>query len=255
MIFYFSGTGNSLYAAQKLSKVLQEPLCNMADMLSKKQFLYTLKEKERLAFIFPVYAWGIPKPVIAFIKKLELSQTPYYTFAVVTCGENIGTTMHLLQKILKKKNITLNSGFSLTMPDNYVVLFDVASVEQQTTCLNQADKRISKIAKMVALEKNKFFRVEKGKFSFLKSTFFHALFYKFFANTKHFYTTGDCIGCGKCEKLCPAHKIHIKSEKPAWDAGNCYMCLSCLNHCPKEAIQYTKKTEKHGRSHNPRLLS
>ena len=48
MIFYFSGTGNSLYAAQKLSKVLQEPLCNMADMLSKKQFLYTLKEKERL---------------------------------------------------------------------------------------------------------------------------------------------------------------------------------------------------------------
>ncbi len=253
MIFYFSGTGNSLYVAQKLSKSLQEPICNIADMLYHHQFQYTIKEKERLAFIFPVYAWGIPKPVVTFIENLEISQIPYYTFAVVTCGGTIGTTMNVLQKMLKKKNIFLNSGFSVTMPDNYVVFFDVASTEQQTKQLKQADTLIYKIAKMVMLEKNNFFRVEKGKFSLLKSTLIHTLFHTFFTNTKHFYTTGDCIGCGKCKTLCPAHMIHIKSEKPVWEAGNCYMCLSCLNHCPKEAIQYTKKTEKHGRYHHPQI--
>ena len=139
------------------------------------------------------------------------------------------------------------------MPDNYVVLFDVMSKEKQTEKLDKADKVIYKIAKMITLQKNNFFRVEKGKFPLLKSTLLHYLFHRFYTNTKHFYTTGDCIGCGKCETLCPARMIHMKSEKPYWDKGHCYMCLACLNHCPKEAIQYTKKTEKHGRYHNTRL--
>ena len=172
-----------------------------------------------------------------------------------TCSDvkKISRLLFRYKEILKKKNIFLNSGFSIAMPDNYVVLFDVMSKEQQTEKLDKADKIIYKIAKMIALQKNNFFRVEKGKFPLLKSTLLHYLFHHFYTNTKHFYTTGDCIGCGKCEALCPTHIIHMKSEKPYWDKGNCYMCLACLNYCPKEAIQYTKKTEKHGRYHNTRL--
>jgi ferredoxin/flavodoxin len=254
MIFYFSATGNSLYTAQKLALSLQEPICNIIDFINQNNFNYILKQGERFGLVFPVYAWGLPKPVITFLQNIQISSfTPYYTFAVITCGENIGTSMNTLKKILKKKNIYLNSGFSIAMPDNYVVLFDVMSKEQQTEKLDKADKIIYKIAKMIALQKNNFFRVEKGKFPLLKSTLLHYLFHHFYTNTKHFYTTGDCIGCGKCEALCPTHIIHMKSEKPYWDKGNCYMCLACLNYCPKEAIQYTKKTEKHGRYHNTRL--
>ncbi len=254
MIFYFSGTGNSLYTAQQLSASLQEPICNITDIIQNNNYSYIISEGEHLGFVFPVYAWGLPKPIITFIENLDISSiAPYYTFAVITCGENIGNTMEELKKILKKKNIFLNSGFSIAMPDNYVVLFDVMSKEQQTEKLDKADKIIYKIAKMIALQKNNFFRVEKGKFPLLKSTLLHYLFHHFYTNTKHFYTTGDCIGCGKCETLCPTHIIHMKSEKPYWDKGNCYMCLACLNYCPKEAIQYTKKTEKHGRYHNTRL--
>lgn len=38
MIFYFSGTGNSLYVAQKLQKYDGSKLINIADALSKKKF-------------------------------------------------------------------------------------------------------------------------------------------------------------------------------------------------------------------------
>lgn len=254
MIFYFSGTGNSLYTAQKLALSLQESICNIMDFINQNNFNYILKQDERFGLVFPVYAWGLPKPVITFLQNIQISSfTPYYTFAVITCGENIGTTMNTLKKILKRKNIYLNSGFSIAMPDNYVVMFDVMNKEKENEKLNRADKQIYKIAKVITLQKNNFFRVEMGKFPFLKSTIINFLFRQYYTDTKRFYTTGDCIGCGKCESLCPANMIHMKSEKPYWDTGHCYMCLSCLNHCPKEAIQYTKQTEKHGRYHNTRV--
>lgn len=254
MIFYFSGTGNSLYTAKKLSDSLQEPICNIAECIQNERFDYFLKREERLAFVFPVYAWGMPTPVMTFLENMEISSiTPYYTFAVVTCSKSIGKTMDILKKMLRQKNIYLNSGFSLPMPDNYVVLYDIESKQQQQQKLSQADKYIYKIAKAVILERNHFFRVETGSFPILKSSIVNALFHHFYANTKHFYTTGECTGCGECESLCPAHAIHMQSEKPVWEKGQCYMCLSCLHGCPKGAIQYTKQTEKHGRYNNPNL--
>ena len=104
MIFYFSATGNSLYTAQKLALSLQEPICNIIDFINQNNFNYILKQGERFGLVFPVYAWGLPKPVITFLKNIQISSfTPYYTFAVITCGENIGTSMNTLKKILKKK--------------------------------------------------------------------------------------------------------------------------------------------------------
>ena len=39
------------------------------------------------------------KPIITFIENLDISSiASYYTFAVITCGENIGNTMEELKK-------------------------------------------------------------------------------------------------------------------------------------------------------------
>lgn len=254
MLFYFSATGNCLYAAKTLSSSLNEPIVNIAEAIKKNDFHYTIQSGEKVGFLFPIYAWGLPKPVVTFLKKMKLCcDASLYTFAVATCGDNIGLAMNQFEKLLKKKKIQLNSGFSLPMPDNYVVLFDVAPQEKQKDMLQKADKLLQKISKMVLLEKNRFFRVQKGRFPFFKSTVIHFLFFKFYTNTKRFYATGDCIGCGKCEAICPCSMIHIQSERPHWKKGNCYMCLACLNRCPKKAIQYTKQTEKHGRYQNPNV--
>ncbi len=55
MIFYFSGTGNSLWVARQLQESLQEPLYKLVDVLSSDQ-VYALGEEERLGFVFPVYS-------------------------------------------------------------------------------------------------------------------------------------------------------------------------------------------------------
>ena len=52
MIFYFSGTGNSLWVARQLQESLQEPLYKLVDVLSSDQ-VYALGEEERLGFVSP----------------------------------------------------------------------------------------------------------------------------------------------------------------------------------------------------------
>ena len=68
MIFYFTGTGNSLYAAQKLSDE-GEQIVSMVDALRSKAFHYTLSEGEKLGFVFPVYFYRCPVSAIQYGKK------------------------------------------------------------------------------------------------------------------------------------------------------------------------------------------
>jgi NADH-quinone oxidoreductase subunit I len=55
-----------------------------------------------------------------------------------------------------------------------------------------------------------------------------------------------CIGCSKCEKVCPADaaKMYEKGKtdkgkpirRPKFDAEKCVGCEECLDNCPKDAI-------------------
>ena len=68
MIFYFTGTGNSLYAARKLADE-GEQIVSIVDALRSKAFHYTLSEGEKLGFVFPVYFYRCPVSAIQYGKK------------------------------------------------------------------------------------------------------------------------------------------------------------------------------------------
>ena len=54
MLFYFTGTGNSLLAAHRLASS-DEKLINMADAVNSGKFSYIVPENENVVFVFPVY--------------------------------------------------------------------------------------------------------------------------------------------------------------------------------------------------------
>ena len=62
MIFYFSGTGNSAWVAERMAEALQDRTVAIAEA-SVQERTYALRADERLGFVFPVYAWGPPKLV------------------------------------------------------------------------------------------------------------------------------------------------------------------------------------------------
>lgn len=50
-----------------------------------------------------------------------------------------------------------------------------------------------------------------------------------------------CIGCKKCEKVCPAEAIKVDkaTRKALVDPSICLQCGACVQVCPKEAIHYS----------------
>jgi flavodoxin len=71
MIFYFSGTGNTRWAAEQLAAAMGERLLFIPDELNTA-CEYTLTEDERIGFCFPVHGWQPPHIVREFIRKMTL---------------------------------------------------------------------------------------------------------------------------------------------------------------------------------------
>ena len=75
MIFYFTGTGNSLWVAKALSEALGEPLVSIADELHKEKdgWVYPVRPDEKILFVYPVHSWGPAVSVTHFISRLTLN--------------------------------------------------------------------------------------------------------------------------------------------------------------------------------------
>jgi len=71
MIFYFSGTGNTRWAAEHLAAATGERLLFIPEEL-KGDCRYTLAAGERIGFCFPTHGWQPPRIVRQFIRRLFL---------------------------------------------------------------------------------------------------------------------------------------------------------------------------------------
>ena len=47
----------------------------------------------------------------------------------------------------------------------------------------------------------------------------------------------ECVGCKKCEGICPAHAIEMKGGRPKIDRNRCIRCFCCQEFCPKGALK------------------
>lgn len=250
MIFYFSGTGNSLYAAQKLHENEGGELIDISDAMNKKRFKYMVKEDEKIGIVFPVYFYGLPTVVSEFIHQLTIDgNAKPFVYTVITCGGSIGNADKMLGNLLKQRNLQLNSAFSIKMPSNYVMMYGVPDKEKQNLTLRSAEKQIEEIVGLLKGNKEGDFVSNRG-LSILTPLAYGL--YGVFRKTKKFYATEACTSCGLCGEICPSETIKLTSGKPEWINEKCSHCSACINRCPAEAIQYGNST-KRGRYVNPNV--
>ena len=56
-------------------------------------------------------------------------------------------------------------------------------------------------------------------------------------SSKPVVTKSECVGCRKCENICPAKAITMKNKVPSIDRSKCIKCFCCQEFCPKGAMK------------------
>ncbi|MCQ2525061.1 MAG: EFR1 family ferrodoxin [Lachnospiraceae bacterium] len=245
MIFYFTGTGNSLYVAKRILGN-DEKLINIADAINNNEFEYSIGNGESVGFIFPVYFYTVPEIVRNFIAKTTIVGAEYI-YAVITCGVGISQSGAVLNKLLKEKGLNLSYVEPLLMPDNSMLFYQIPSLEENCRVLDNAEKIIMNIKSDI----NKHEKRYVGNNTFASD--FIGISYKLCLNTKKFYADEKCVGCGLCERICPQKVIELNGGKPHWTKKKCSKCSACINRCPKSAIQFGRMTKNRNRYANPEL--
>lgn len=253
MIFYFSGTGNTRWVALELGKITGERIFSISKEMNS-ECRYELKDNERIGFCFPVHGWQPPGIVRRFITKMKISHrgVGHYSFAVCTCGDNIGETMAILDRDLKRHGLHLESAFSITMPNTYVCLpfMDTDTEEVETAKLKKAKITIKRTAQIIEKCGRGITEISKGPVPLLLSYVVGAYFNRRMITDNPFVVNEkQCIKCGKCADVCPVDNIAGgKGLRPEWlHSGKCTCCLACYHYCPTHAILYGSRTATRGR--------
>ncbi|MGA1790521.1 MAG: EFR1 family ferrodoxin [bacterium] len=250
ILYYFTGTGNSLKIARDLAEVLNHTdLCPMAGLIAEEHISVS---SDRVGIICPVYMWGLPLIVQDFIEKLNLNKSQY-VFAVLTYGGFPAGTLKQIDKLLHSKGLKLSAGFGVRMPGNYIPMYGAFSEKKQAELFSKEKEKIEQIAEMI--EENKSVNI-KGCF-FPADWIFSGLIHKLGSQKmlgldKDFWVNEKCNGCGICAKVCPVNNIKMNEEKPIWQ-HHCQQCLACLHWCPQEAIEFGKHTPGRKRYRHPEV--
>lgn len=251
VIYYFTGTGNSLAIAKKIAAALGD--CELIPVASLKNSPEKIVPvAERTGIVCPVYFLGLPLMVAEFAGRFDRSHAGY-TFAVVTFGgSGSEPALRQLDKCISGQNERgLDAGFSVKMPGNYIFMYDAPSGKIEDGILASADHHLGEIIPVIK-------RCERRGISWSPiGSLIHAVAYPWFvshARTKdrEFTVTDACTSCGTCAAVCPAGNIELVGGRPVWK-NRCEVCCGCIHLCPAKAIQAGKKTAARLRYRNPEI--
>lgn len=247
MILYFSGTGNSAYVAKTIAEALEDSLVSINDRIKTRTRTPIISDTP-LVFVVPTYAWRIPRLVEEWIEKMTFSgnQKAYF---LMTCGGSVGNAAKYIKKLCGKKNWEYMGCQKIVMPENYIAMFPVPTRPEAESIVRQAEPVIQKAAEAIRnvwhLEEEKPSLQDRMSSGIVSDVFFACL-----VKDRKFYADDTCVGCGKCEEVCPLSNITLVNGKPEWHR-KCTHCMACICDCPQEAIEYGKASQGKERYHCP----
>jgi len=145
ILYWFSGTGNSLIAARELAKRLggDVRLSPLARAIAGE-----FQPADRVGVVFPVYAFGPPRIVAEFFRTAPIPADAYL-FAVATNGGMPGRTFHFIRRILKSRGLSLAAGWAPSLPGNCITLYGAQPADRQHKLFDSFIGKIERITQAV----------------------------------------------------------------------------------------------------------
>lgn len=231
VIYYFTGTGNSMRAARVIAEKLGDTQlismrCHPKDVPAT--------DCDVVGFIYPVYHWTMPAHAVRFVEELEINPDAY-VFVVAMPSFVCGIACERLAELLDAKGIQIAYGNMVNCVANYAIVYPPFPSPKWR--VPRTEKKLKKIAEDISAQKKKAYprasqfirrRREKVMNPYLELQKYAD--YPFVVNQ-------DCVSCGICSRVCPCANIEMKGGKPAF-LHHCSNCMACVVSCPKRAIGY-----------------
>ena len=232
---YFSGTGNSRYAAELFCREYDKKTRVLS--IEDSDVLTAVNDANLIVFAYPVQFSTVPKIMRDFVTDNKGMWRNKKVFVIATMGLFSGDGAGMLGRLLENYGAEVTGGLHLKMPDS---IADEKALkrplEKNKELVKQAEQKINESVKRLKAGKP----TQEGIGALYRMAGFFGQRAYFGHKTKRYSSkvkvdTAKCIGCGICEKLCPMNNISINEQK-AVSGESCTMCYRCINKCPKQAI-------------------
>ena len=252
VILYFSGTGNTHWAARALAASLGdrgwESRAVSIETVGDAELGGLVEEAEVLGLGYPIYGSDMPEPIKDLIGKLPGGRGKR---AMVFCNqwEFSGDGAMAAGRELRKKGYDIRWTLHLKMPNNVCVtampLPYTADFDRHVPKLNKARKRIDKLVDRMVHDRP--LRWPSCRPMGAVQRVPYRLLYDRFRDAPSLEDS-RCNGCGRCARNCPAGNITME-EGLARFADKCVLCMRCYDFCPTMAIRVYGKlhNDKRGR--------
>ncbi len=249
VLYWFSGTGNSLTAARRVAGKLPGAELVRVDrsLLRSPPAL----EADVLGFVYPVYAGGMPRMMRRLLESAEDIRASY-VFGLATSAGGLGRGLLQLRDILLKRGRTVDGLFHVRMPNNSASMGRPPTEEVTRSILDSASPALTAAAESVRSRSVELSGRGGGPYALL-SRLASPLFISFLPKIdRGYFATDACTSCGTCVSVCPACNIELREGRPAW-LGRCEACQGCIAFCPTSALQMSRRTVGRQRYHHPEV--
>ncbi len=232
---YFSGTGNSRWAVERLLQECGFPA--QAYAIEDEQAADRLAEHEEVVFAYPVQYSALPKLVGDFVQTHAALWQGKRVFVIATMALFSGDGAGVLARELEKQGAVILGGLHLQMPDSIADEKVLKRTPEKNRRLVQvAGHKLTLAA--AAIQKGCYPRQGLGMLSRMAGFLTQRLWFGYKTRTysdQLKIEPAACVGCGICAKICPTGNIAMEGQT-ACSADRCTLCYRCVNRCPKQAI-------------------
>ena len=247
IIYYFSGTGNAKFAAEKIAFHARQnniPV-SLNNIASSKTDFKEIDKNCLVVFCYPTHGFNAPPVVLNFISKFPKNKSRVLLlntragmklFKMHTPGLG-GIALWLPSIMLLIKGYKPSGWQPLDMPSNWISLHPGLRLKSVAFIISRCEQTLAKFTEKGLIGKP----ILTGLFwlpvdILLIPVAVGYYFFGRFAIAKTFYANYNCTNCGACLKNCPVNAIIEKYNRPFW-TFKCESCMKCMNSCPDRAIE------------------